>query len=380
MRYYNLIILCLFLIGCDKAKNNGSPNVKIEISDTLVIENPANNHYMTFNSMVKGDTLIQMNYALRNGFHLFDIAKSEHIKEINLPNGGPKGVGLVQAFYFKSLDSLFLFNDTQIIQKGKNGSIEDIFDVKGSYKELWYPINVSNGSEAFTKDNKLFFGKNDFEKLTSNDYYKADLLMSFDLTSKIREQYDIQFPDSYLNKCWQMGQADFSYTEHLTHEDKVVFSFCAQKNLYIFDVKANKISSIKELGYNTIDEISSINCEDTQYSSRERQHYLEQPNFKYFVADKHRNVYYRFIKRGMAASDAASIRDQTRKALYRSDYILQVLNANFEPIAQKELKSPDFLVHDFFVAKEGLYISLNNPLKPDFDENTLTYAKLNLIN
>jgi len=378
MKKILIILILISIVGCRNDQQKADQATKFKIADTLTITNPSNNHFMSFNSMVSGDTLIQMNYANRNGFNLFNLKNKNFIREINLENGGPNGVGLTQAFYYKSMDSLYLFNQTQIVQIDDNKQITKIFDVKGDYDKLWYPINVSNGAEAFTFDNKLFFGKNDFEKMTSNRYYQADLLMSFDLTTKERKQYNINFPDTYLDKCWQMNQADFSYAKHLNDTGKVVFSFCANENLFIFDITKNKITSVKKLDYPDIDEIESINCEDTKYPSRERQHYLEQPNFKYLIADKHRNVYYRLIKKEINEADAAKYKNQTRKALYRSDYILQVLDQEFQPIAQQELKSPNFLVHDFFVAKDGLYISLNNPLKADFDENTLTYAKFNL--
>jgi hypothetical protein len=374
MRYILVFTYIFILFSCQKDKGLKIDN-DIEITDTIIIENPKSSSYMSYNNQLKDDTLIQLNYANTNSIDLFSLNDKNHVKNISFKSNGPQGVGNIQGFFYKNKDSIYLFNDTQVVLVDDEKQKQSIYDIKGDYDEIWYPLKISNGGMPYVDSNKIFFGKTDFEKMTSNRYYQADLLMSFDLATKEKMQYDIHFPSTYLDNCWQMNQADFSYTFN-NKDDYLVFSFTANPNIFVFSYKTNKLKEVINLEYSF--EPKPINCENVDDPTRSRVHYMTNPVFKYFVYDDYRDVYYRFIKKPLSDKDANKIKFDRKKPLYKSDYILQVFDQEFQPIAQQELKSPNFLVHDFFVAKDGLYISLNNPLKADFDENTLNYAKFNL--
>jgi len=96
------------------------------------------------------------------------------------------------------------------------------------------------------------------------------------------------------------------------------------------------------------------------------------------IYDKYRNVYYRFVfpKVDLPTNetDYAEIWQ-----MGRTKFSIIILNDQFEVIGETLFPENVYVSTQYFIRKEGLYIGTSFPKNPNFDENTLSFQRIELV-
>ena len=375
-RYLYLYIAFLTLISCgDKKKSIHFDKYNLQAVDSIQFKNPSYSYYMSWNNQYVNDTLVRLSYGTDNAIELIDLKNEKFIDVYQFKKGTDKGVGRMQGFYYHNRDSLFVFNNTQIVLTNLyNDSIINVYDIKGDYDKLWYPLNTANGNDITLINDKIYFGKTDFEKTNSNAYYDSALLMEIDLKTNTTIQYDkIHFPELYYDKCWQDRLVDYSMIFNpLTKE--FIFNFPISHYTYVFNTSKNKFTTHFTRSKYMPDGVETMKC--NTYDVKKRRSYLYSKTYYYkSIYDPYRKVYYRIVKHSVNQEKAIELSDNFYGD-HTIPFSIMIIDKDFKVVGETNFPSNTYSTGDFFVGPKGLYIQKNNVFNENFDENIIKYEIL----
>lgn len=368
-----LLIALLLLLSCQDKKEYADIHLYgLQIVDSTSIENPSYSYYMSWYNQLKDDTLIRYSSGTDNALELVDLKSKQFIDIYKFKKGSDLGVGRLQGFKYLNRDSIFIFNDTQLVLTNlQNDTIVNVYDVKGDYEGLWYPLSTSNGHDVVIKNNKIYFCKTDFEKTNSNAYYDSPLLMEIDLSSKSTKQYKkIHFPEVYYDKCWQDRLVSYS----MYYNSKIkrfVFNFPISHYTYVFNPDNNKIEKYFTPSKYVPEQVERMKCEINDVQKRRA--YLFSKSYYYkSIYDPYRDVYYRIVKHGVDKEDAIKLA-QGFYGDHAIPFSIMIIDSDFNVIGETSFPENTYTTGDFFVGPKGLYLQSNNMFNSNFDENIIKY-------
>ena len=99
-------------------------------------------------------------------------------------------------------------------------------------------------------------------------------------------------------------------------------------------------------------------------------------NFKNIIYDKYRKVYYRFFQPACEVSPNENITDLMKTG---KKFSIMILDKDFKVIGETLSPENIYIPVMFFILKDGLYISDNNFQNPEFNENVLSFRRMDLI-
>lgn len=102
---------------------------------------------------------------------------------------------------------------------------------------------------------------------------------------------------------------------------------------------------------------------------------IENGSYGDIVYDKYRKVFYRFCTIG---DDLGENPNLYLLSSYKTKGTIIILNDSLETMGEVVLPERRFNFSNYFIAKEGLYLSKNTPLSSDIDEDHLRFSLLEL--
>ncbi|HDZ05811.1 hypothetical protein LCGC14_0123560 [marine sediment metagenome] len=358
--------------------------IKKAIEDTYTIdlntklELPlANSDYFSWYSTVIyiQDTpyLFRENNLYEN-IQVYNLATKQLIKEIKLKKEGPNGIRSFVSFGFlpESLDEFVLVNRLEEMFRMENDSVIEKYDLQ---------FDILGGTAASISprnDAKLIqfsdsiFGIPQVKQMdwSKSSFLEQSVFAIYDKNRKEIRDAPIYFPKDYQEKCWvpEMLDPTFCYNEN---KGKVIFSYPATHNLIEYDYTSNTSTEIQmdsNRYFKTIESFDVYNCSE----ERQRQDYYfkSNPRYLFITYDKYRKLYYRFF------SIPPEQENIMKNSLIYGQIGVVVLNEKYKIINQTIFKPFNFYPKDYFVTKEGLWLSNNNPQNPEFDEELLKFTLL----
>lgn len=204
------------------------------------------------------------------------------------------------------------------------------------------------------------------------EFAMRPLVVSYDLnTEKIRIR-NVSYPNSFKEHCWSSHQFDVAYTRN--HKDQLVISFQTNPTLYIYDpAQDSLVAEYDSARSKYVDEITPFrDCESDDITTYFK--YLKSvARYRSITYDKFRNIYYRIVS--LPTEQPA---DGQRTQDIVTPFSIIVLDIDYNVVTERKLPAYTYDPRDFFITKEGLWISTANEDSEDFDEDALSYTLFNL--
>jgi len=351
--FYLLISL---LVSCN---NNKKQKLNYTLSKVKTYEYAIDNttHYFSYFTYVLHDKYLLRDNYNSNSTYLLDINNQKIIKndefKIEGPNGIPDFPGA--AVYPLKKDSLvvvsvsgrtYITDKNKVVFSRKNIKNNEVFR---SYGLNPYQPKLYNGCIYLWKSPDFLPKENQF--FTQANYFKFNLK-----THSLKN-----IPIYHLNKT--LGASNLLLKTYFTQKgNNLIIGFGNTPKLLKFNMDTNKVTDTITPYTPPEVKVKFINNEDESEAIKLKNNYF----FYNIIYDKYRDIYYRFI-----FSPVSDISKATKKYDFfqTMPFIIQTLDADFNTLAINKFKENTYNLYDYFVTKEGLWISKNNFNNPNFDEN-----------
>lgn len=308
-------------------------------------------------------------YQNRNSpsIQFYDLNRKKLSFEVPLLQTGPDGVGTVNGFYVKSLDSIYLLNvsDMRLFLVNRIGVVQKYFSflkpmAAFPFGSMSTPTIIS-GSPAIFFNGKLHFAARPGTGPANPETFrngKVDL--AIDLTTGSYE-LDFNYPEVYQNGTF--GNFWGKIFRAKTHDARIVYSFAADERVYITDyIRTESFDAATSIfdnpsPYKDVASMRANNIQSTMYAG--------------IFFDKYRNVYYRIVTGG---NELVNNRHVSQEVYDSKPISVIILNLAFEKVGETRLPNK---MHDplaVCVAQEGLLISNSNLDNPQLPEDQLSFT------
>ncbi|MCH8517105.1 MAG: DUF4221 domain-containing protein, partial [Cyclobacteriaceae bacterium] len=282
---------------------------------------------------------------------------------------GPNGVGNFRSFYVLP-DSSFLLLGSPVYLYLANHQAEliDRIDLKGtvfsnsSYSSVYGDIGIID-AQTFTIPRMP--GGSSSQK-SFNEWEKEPLELSYNRISGAVQEVPIFLPQSaYNNKKYEIS------FDRIFLNGFYLYSFDFSEKLKKISTQDKDFSEYYAGSdyFSASDFIEARAYQDVNDYLRD---VIQSPQFNRLDYDKFQKVYYRFAYLGEELSKEIEPMTQWKRA---SHYSIIILDKDLQKIGETKLPKKTHLMNNYFVNKEGLFLAVDHPDHPDFDENYLTFQK-----
>ena len=293
--------------------------------------------------------LLHLN-EINNTIGIYDLESGSKMRTAHFEVEGPNGVGHIDGFDIKSLDSIFLLSRYQGLLSLTRLDESDTLQVYDSYR-----LNYSNSATVSTPYSSVrapipiinghaYLASVPFVDLSRNNLYESgNNLIKLDL-SEYTFEYQNFYSKGYSNK-WPSEYSRMSFDIN-EREKLLVFSLPIDDSIFTIDRYGQKASySAKSKNSRS----TRIFSGDLLNQNETRKHYLLNDSYGYILYDEFRNYYYRFTEK-----IAKKMINKYGTDIYVRKFGLIILNHNFEIIGEvDELFTGSFPA--IFVGKQGIY-------------------------
>jgi len=157
-------------------------------------------------------------------------------------------------------------------------------------------------------------------------------------------------------------------------DSQYVYSFATDHNVYTTS-RGSKLKKYpaKSKFVNAFENYASSSIPDYLYTV------IKNPRYKHIIYDAFREVYYRFVYVGEEV-DTKQIGSGTleEKVKSLSNLSIIILDKGLNKLEETKLPKDRYNASNYFIAEDGLYLSINNPSNPDMREDALQFERLEL--
>ncbi len=368
------MVFVLVFLSCAEESKVGKKEYtrKLTVKKNVKIPIDGDVHYKSWQIHIKdkGDTtyLVRKNY-FKNQIIEYNWNTGKKVRTLTFKRKGPNKVKKFDsAGFIEIADSIYAIatgRSRLYIVKNDSVLLKNNYDDTG--KGWGLIMNGFNKNLPVKVGDELFFFRNPpFDNLNPSQYYSSYLLVKYNVNTNSLQECSVKYPDAYKpDECWCFPQLRQSFT--LNNKGELIFSFPIDSYLYRYVIEKDtliKINKPLQSGFNA--EFTPSECKEL---SPEKYHYSLKKSAVYEAIkyDPYRNLYYRIV---LLPPD-----ELTKKNAKQKDFYIAVmtLDADFNIIAEDMLPYNTYDYDDFFVTKEGFWLSRNNPNNPDFDENFMSF-------
>jgi hypothetical protein len=337
-------------------------------------KNQVNSFTVRYHEASRDQALMLYLCRNQNEILIFDIHKQKLLEKIPFEKRGPEGLGTISGFHILNLDNIILSSPTT------DGLV--VVDSHGRIKEK---IKLSETRDGFAINRPSLMSRNNsqivfFEDkwIIPNEFYLSgnlptpeilaahSLFLERDASSGSISSLPIRPPTSAFPD-WQYYLGYFS----MTHDGKkIVYGFFCDHNLHatskdLMDVKATLAKS------RYIDKFVPTGPGDNPF-----QYLAAAPMYRNLLYDSYRKLFYRIVK--IAHDPEKHNQVETQQAYeYPFPFSIMILGEDLRALGEVYFPDPfKYNWNQVFVGREGLFISVSNPMNPDYEESTLRFEVL----
>ncbi|MCK5535482.1 MAG: DUF4221 family protein [Bacteroidales bacterium] len=370
-----LFVLVFIVFSCNNEETlyqlKETNEIRIPI-DSKTINISSTMHYYTSKNGVQYLCYFNSNQDEIQFYKMNDYKLSHKIK---IKHEGEDAVPQIGGFWVVSLDSIILtpYSVPKFYIVNKKGNLIDVINFEYSKQNLLSTSYVSKtriSTPLVFSSGKLLIGQypmGTWTNMSQLELMKSSICLEVDLKTDSIKFLPMGFPMEYIKK----GASDFFYSRAFDGIN-MVYSFSQDHNIY---------STLNHQEYNVIKAGSKfikefIPIPSNPYSSpSEITNYLVQnPKYTNIIYDAYREIYYRFVFIGhtLAKSENTQQLIQNRK-----EFSIMILSKKFEVLGETKMKEDVYNMDNFFVAKEGLYLSKSNAYNTNYTEDELVFGLMN---
>lgn len=380
----HIITFFLILVSCSNPvvtienewKGRLHPSQKLTISREKKIllddETAPKSPYIQIIQDSLGNDILTLLNPYTNSIYFYDYKKGTFCKKIQFEKEGPNGVLSISGYYIKNRDSIFLYNRpmVELVLADFNGFVKNRNSLKGIGNNwaLYYPqFAFSTVCPIIEKDNHLILTGLCPFSINDSDINQFKYTACIDLSNNDIEYYHTYPTNIYGNNANWEDQLFMQVYPTISPEGDMVHSFPTSHSIYITKWNANTKTPIYA-GSNIAGTITSIDWDFlTQRTPRELiyTHYLQQDLYGGILYDKWREIYYRFIQKGIKNAT-------TRTQLSEKEIAIIYMDKHFKYLGETTLgTSYEWNWTNSFVTKEGLNIEYID--ENDVDERYMSF-------
>ena len=270
---------------------------------------------------------------------------------------GPDGIGRFKGFYIHNLDSVFLVNHHafKLYLVNLEGKVKMTYDLRKKDTDIGSIAYITTGSPMFKVDNMLYLpAMPEIEPYIFNYKHKR-LLIEVNLQNS-KVQYKLGYP-TQMRKYFLHGSFAIKYCCYNYEDSLLTISYPPDNNLYAYDVSKQRLFSVSDSESQYVDHIEYPINKPSNSSYERNLFAVQQDFFTSIFYDKYRELYYRFIRKGMSKKDAKKHLQNPRKGFVSDRYIM-VYDKDFNLLHEEKMP---FLQtsREVFILQDGLYLKGN---------------------
>ncbi|UAM98036.1 DUF4221 domain-containing protein [Polaribacter litorisediminis] len=372
------IILLLFFFGCQNKKN--TDNIMLIEDETIVMEIDNDTHYKSFLNYVieiNGSTFLYRKGSYQNTLDIYDLKKKERIKKIVFADEGPDRINNfdMAAFYPLSKDlnfigsyfsNVYFTKENKIIKSDRIETSQEKSNSNLFFMMSWNDAKVSLYNEKLYVNLFAYDGKP-----PTDEFYSSKILMEYNLKNDSVRKMNISFPKDYFDKCWENDYYYRSYTQN--NKGELIYLFGITPKLFKFSLEENRIVS----EHNFKSKFINTNVKNGCSSSFEEMmsNLLTQHRYKSIIYNKYENLYYLITILPVKRESL----NNTKPSNQLSPFSISILNSDLVKISETKFTGSVYNYYDYFLTKKGLWMSKNNELNEEFNENKLVFSLLKIV-
>lgn len=287
---------------------------------------------------------------------VFNIEGGDEIEKIQLHKEGPNSVRGIQGFYYDSSDSIWLYQswEKNLVLVNSKGEVIDKRNIQDKIAETSLRENLSAAPFPLTdmpmqKVDNLFIlqGMNGPEVI---DGFRPACSILYDISADtvgIKNEYPSVYGDhSKLNEHW--GTFSYRAVPYTLNKNKMVLSFPAADEIYIYDLKSGK----KESYFAGTSLKTEMNPIAGTSKSQLQKHYLDQLQYAGVFYDKYHDLYYRLAILPISDYDINDEKTQNKPLS------VIILDSNFEKVGEFNLGIGRYKYRNVFISEKGLHLNV----------------------
>ena len=304
-------------------------------------------------------------YALE----IFNLRSGNSVRKIPFEKEGPNGVGVTNGFRIITKDCVLVASIPPKIQ---------ILDFNGIKKNSIPVIDKSNPVTYLSSNNEIpfllgadfLYGAQpffrDILRTTPSDLKNSTHIFKVNLNDGAAEAEWLKvFRPPHE---WEEGKksVDFTWADRY---DSIIISPRADHRLWVISKKTSSLLEYKVAKSVNVNKFRII--EGFPVGDEGIIESLASDRYELFLFDQYRDVFYRFFFVGI---DWETYNLSPRELFSNPPKVgILVLDKDLAIIGEHVFDNHVIETWNYFVGKQGLYVSTNNPNRADFDENVLRY-------
>lgn len=232
-------------------------------------------------------------------------------------------------------------------------------------------VNAFQHKPLFKHKNSIFGTQPLFVdplNMEASDVEKHKLAFSYDYKEDSVEWHEVYYPDNY----WTEGKkiAELSWAKR---GEELYIAPWYDHQVQVFDLNSKKVvnrSQVKSSYVNNF--LYSDKVPSSQYEGLLNR--LIYDRYESLIYDKYRDVFYRIFLPKMNIQEEYSIEMLRDLNWNRQTVGIMVIDSNLNILGEIIFENNEvFPSYNYFVGKEGLYLSRNNLFNEEYDEEHLKY-------
>ena len=369
--------ICILLSSCLGSKNSKDKKIySLQPGKECIvipIDDNTNCYSMSMFSYMSPEGIPYLSYENEQtnelNFYRLDSCKLSH--KIKIAQEGPEAIGRFIGHTVIDLDNILIFDQFKISRINRNGKILDKYNlITDTQIALCHPPTSKVYAPMIVQDSCIYL----YQALMYSDKpYDGDALERYPLCIKVNMQTK-QTEKSPLTypRLWETENENGIFTCSRDYDGtNFVYSFFISNSIYVphdnqtfkkYPCKSQYINGLPKNNY-------PLDIQATQKES------IENASYGNIIYDKYRKVYYRFFQPACELNKQDNIADLMKTG---KKFSIMILDKDFQVIGETLFPENTYIPVMFFVLEDGLYISDNNFQNPEFNENVLSFRRMEL--
>lgn len=365
-----IAIASLYFFSCssDKIKERG---VLLKAEDEIVFKLDEDSNYkgtmMSYWENEKGDAYFVNENRYKNSLQFYSMSSGKLLKEIILEYSGETGMSQIRGYHIHNLDSIYLSSE--------NSYTLFLINEKARILKKW-PLRLDEAPFEFVSITRspIHFDK---ERNTVYGYKMPTFKLGRNIAGEdLGIQLDLDTGKAEIIQDYPSDYTGFYSTFHIAASvvkegDRVIYSIPITDKIYIRSLKDKSTKVVNAPSKYVKDYPKPVGVNNFK---KDMDYAIKNTVFNEIVYDEYRKVFYRFI-----ALPIALIDDSTGQKLTKYEqkpFSVQVLDMNLNLLGETRFEENKYYSKDFFVGRDGLYISNANDFNPNFQsDNELSFTK-----
>jgi hypothetical protein len=380
MKHVRFYIIFSMVISYSCNETDKLTNVSLRPTDEIIKINlgrkEANYTFLSQHFVEMDTNYLAVLNDQNHSINIYNLDKEVLTKIIKIEKEGINAFPHQFGFVIKNLDTVILITNfpPKICIQNRGGQMIKTISFQ-DIDEKFNPIVLPDGrQQGILIDNKLYLMhemaiQNFKIEFTKENQKQSKVAVAIDLGNGKVETLPLNYPEQIV------GKDIFAMTKSWTlgYNNSFIYSFSILNSLFVtekFD-KFDVVPINSDYKFDLPENMSKIG--DLESGLK----YLMGKDAIYNLHyDRYREVYYVVVRK---REQEIEKKPPFRANSYPNGMII-ILNKNFENIGEVHLPQDIYFLKNIFIAKKGLYISMDNVDNPDYNEDMMKFRLFELKN